>query len=1359
MKNCKPEIAPEEIRAIRKYLGLSQLEAGELVGGGPRAFTKYEAGVVKPSAAVINTLRRLEDDPRAVAGLEGRACRPIRFGPTSPFEVSGEHIAALTEQTFPLLLRLLLSAEAKANNLPAARIHVASNIYATDGGEDGRITWRLGPDHTLFLPSRLSQFQLKASEILPAAAAKDVLAKKHVAKDMVRSVLEVGGHYIMLCTHSYAWKQISAREAGIRKALRDAGLAIDDDQVEFRDADQIALWVNDHPSVATWLKEQTQPGTIGPFRSWSYWAGRTGYDQSPLVEDDRLPGLRDHLPNLVSEPRQFVRVVGLSGVGKTRLILEALGATEEEVSAGLFLSDLVMYAIQSQVGSHVINEIVQNLADSGARAVVVVDNCDPDNHQVLAGMVLRQSSRLSLVTIDNEIPTGTLDGNTLKVGEAAPSVTQGIINYLLPGIPYEDQSRLERFSEGFPEIAIRVGKAWSESRPIAHATDDGLVETFVLGRNPRNRELLLKSAPLLAVFGLVEVDSSANGQLSEVAKLGRNLGLDDIYAAVTRLVDRGVAQKRGRLVTIQPRPIAMRLAEQQWKEWPPATWERVLSGDTNPNLKVLAARQLALLNTTDVSRDVVSHVCRYGGPFDGLEAISRLGHAEVLSKLAEINSEVVANQIERSLEGIKDLTEVSGDVRRHLVWALEKIAFHTCTFDEGANLLLRLAAAEKRVLIRLSADDGFLRRSWDSNAASKFKGLFPMLLGATEADGDARLSFLDEAANIGDPAMRVVIAEGLIAGCETRHFERILGAEAQGSRSALDSWRPATNREASEYIKGCVRRLTQLACEEDEAGVAARAGLADAMSPLVLEGLISIDEVESVVHQLTARIDFWPEGMRSLRSVLIYHAEKIDPEVTERVKRLVDELQPKNLELRIRSLSNGIPWDYRDLRELDVNEQYQREVEAVRKLASEALQQPATLEVSLRRLSRGQPRMALEFGAAVAELADSPPKWLELLIEATEEAPENERNYDLLSGFVMGLAKGHPNELDIFKQRAARSRELAPAFLRVSWRFGITKSDIEMGIGALQDGLLTPRNFAEWSFGGKLAEISAREVATLFGTMLDHSAEGFTEAVHLMGMYAYGAPEKLEGLRPEVLKLAENAARWRLTRGWNKCQYHFELIMGWMLGKGRQNPDARATALALAKAVANIEGFNDAELIKPLLPRLLSDFPEIAWPLIGQAIISDARRASRLRYVLGDPYSFGRKTNPAILNLPEDTLFAWCDASPDAAPAFLALTIPVLAAQGVDAQKRSLHPVIARLLDEFGDRKDVLQAVGSNIHNFSWSGSRTTYYAPYKEPLGKLLHHTKPEVRRWAKTMIHQLNDAVANARNEDEEREALAGI
>ena len=44
MENPSPAIAPDEIRNIRERLGLTQVEAGELIGGGPRAFTKYRVG-------------------------------------------------------------------------------------------------------------------------------------------------------------------------------------------------------------------------------------------------------------------------------------------------------------------------------------------------------------------------------------------------------------------------------------------------------------------------------------------------------------------------------------------------------------------------------------------------------------------------------------------------------------------------------------------------------------------------------------------------------------------------------------------------------------------------------------------------------------------------------------------------------------------------------------------------------------------------------------------------------------------------------------------------------------------------------------------------------------------------------------------------------------------------------------------------------------------------------------------------------------------------------------------------------------------------------------------------------------------
>lgn len=63
-------LAPEEIRRIRKKLGLSQEGAGLLIGGGPRAFQKYESGDLLPSRAISSALVLLDHDPEALALLK-----------------------------------------------------------------------------------------------------------------------------------------------------------------------------------------------------------------------------------------------------------------------------------------------------------------------------------------------------------------------------------------------------------------------------------------------------------------------------------------------------------------------------------------------------------------------------------------------------------------------------------------------------------------------------------------------------------------------------------------------------------------------------------------------------------------------------------------------------------------------------------------------------------------------------------------------------------------------------------------------------------------------------------------------------------------------------------------------------------------------------------------------------------------------------------------------------------------------------------------------------------------------------------------------------------------------------------------
>ena len=282
-------------------------------------------------------------------------------------------------------------------------------------------------------------------------------------------------------------------------------------------ADQVAAWVNRHPSVAAWTKEWTKAGTVGPFRSWIHWASRSEHDSSPWAEDERLHILRDTVREGVAEPRRVFRVVGSSGVGKSRLLLQALEHSEEEADLGYSIADLVLYADESEVGTLAISDVVQTLAENPQRAVVVVDRCTPETHRILVGLVQRRESSLSLVTLDDDVPADVreqtivkLSGHEtiIKVPEAPSSVIEAVINEACPGLPSEDFRRLAHFSRGFPKVAHLVAQAWATSRPIAHATEEHFAEAFVLGRRAQDRKLVLTAARLLAAFPLGEDGSS-----------------------------------------------------------------------------------------------------------------------------------------------------------------------------------------------------------------------------------------------------------------------------------------------------------------------------------------------------------------------------------------------------------------------------------------------------------------------------------------------------------------------------------------------------------------------------------------------------------------------------------------------------------------------------------------------------------------------------------------------------------------------------------------------------------------------------------------------------------------------------------
>ncbi len=1351
------EMTPARIRAIRERLNLTQEEAGKLLGGGARAFTKYESGSMRPRAAAISLLRVLEAHPEAAWVLRDDDPPPPRPRAPSPFDVQGEDLAGLRADQLHELLRRLLSVETQANGIPFDGIHVSSNIAASDGGEDGRISWQGSPERTDFLPSRLCQFQLKAGEIGPSRVGREVVARRKV-KSMVRAVLEDGGHYALLCTRRYTQPEIERRENRIQAALADAGLVVPPDRIQFRDADKIAGWVNAHPSVARWVQEKVGLGRSGLFASWGHWRGRSEH-LVPWVEDERLSLLRGAIRERLTQPRTFLRVVGLSGVGKSRLCLEALGGTGIDAASGRPLRDLVMYAVLSKMPDRALPDIVDQLASAGARAVVVVDDCDPESHDTLVRLVRRAGSGISLLTIDDEIPAeSAIDTHTMRIAEAPRNVVEGVVEHVAATLSTFDRHRVARTAAGFPEVAIRIGAAAGTTQ-LFDPGSDALVDSFVVGRTGRDGDLLVRSATLLAAFRVVRVEptipawpnpshtQTTEDCLAPVAALGRCLTWEDLHAAARRLKERGVLKRRGGLGAIQPRPIAIRLAERQWREWDRGKWDRVFSGELGSGLTRVAAERLAQMGGSPIATEVAKHVCRDGGPLDG---VSKSARADILSCLAQVDVEAVAEHIERFLDDHPNPSLIGDDERDGLLRALSRIAFSAAAFAVGTHLMLRL----------LEVGDGV-----DSeHVARPFTDLFPAVSGATEADGHARLAFLDQALEASDAARLTYLARALASGCDLGGHLSAIGPEVHGSRRTLNRWHPATQTELREYVGGCIARLATLAIRQDDIGAWCREELGGSIAHLIRHGFI--DDVEQSIQRVVGAGHRWTLARRQLHAVIMHFSEAIDDGTAQRVRSLIDLLAPTDLHDRVRALVTDPPMPDDSAIE-PISEQVAAMSIKIDALADELLQQPTALRDILPRLSRGRQVHATELGESIASRAPSPLSWLDPIVEAVEEVPEGERNHDLLLGFVAALTMQRPDHAESIKQRILESSALAPAFPALCRRIGLTSADVGQGIDGLARGTIPSAAMVSWMRPETLAPLPHEAVADLLDALFGHDPTSFAIGVTTLWVMTRDEDRKskepqesrlrIGDFRPQVLAMARNSGRWRARDSQAPtppADWCFAQVMLHTLRAGREDDHARETALAFSKALTygHRNGWLNplGRTLRDVLRELLSGFPGIAWQLIGAEIVANERFARLMKFSLGErgePY----RDHPPILALSEEVLLAWCHASPERAPAFLAGCLPVLAAPDESANP-PLHPVMSRVIDEFGERSDVQEAFERGLSPKGVYSSLADHHASQEGALATLRKHRTPEVRRWARRLHRETGRVIASSRVREEE-------
>ena len=118
--------------------------------------------------------------------------------------------------------------------------------------------------------------------------------------------------------------------------------------------------------------------------------------------------------------------------------------------------------------------------------------------------------------------------------------------------------------------------------------------------------------------------------------------------------------------------------------------------------------QVEMLDFLPEVKEFTKKICGPQGPFGQAEVILSIRGSSLFRAFVVVNPEATSNALYNILSNMTedDIEDIDGDVRRNLVWALERLCYHGEYFEKSAWCMLLLAVSENE--------------SWSNNATGMF---------------------------------------------------------------------------------------------------------------------------------------------------------------------------------------------------------------------------------------------------------------------------------------------------------------------------------------------------------------------------------------------------------------------------------------------------------------------------------------------------------------------------------------------------------------------------------------------------------------------------------------------------------------
>lgn len=1296
------------------------------------------------------------------------------------FDIEKDELLRLSDTQLEELIARLAEAEVASYGHSPAYVNWSGSINASDGGIDIQVQV---PEHkhkatrktkippvrvhvpvddlsTGFIEKPNTVFQAKKHKMPKSEIMKEMCPGNKLSSVLVKQASRQGSYIIVSLSDDCSPKGKAER----LKAMWDAVKEVPNKNklhLDFYDRSKLTQWLRQHPSVMLWVKSKLGQG----YSSWQPYGAWSNPPQGVVDTLISAPGIVVTLPflkgqrlsigdsinpirDLIRTTNKAVRIIGFSGVGKTRIV-QAL--FDETVGTNPLDRTVAVYGDTGTDPNPSTTAMLDRLIAGDRNAIMILDNCSSELHSALASKVSAASGKVSLITIEYDIkddkPQTT---EVIHIEAIGPEMAEQLLIRRFPDIGQSNAYRIAEFAQGNARVSLAIAERVEQDENLARLSDDQLFNRLFEQRNRPDNDLREQAEILSLVYSFS--DKPEVGQ-NELAVLGSLFGYsqNQLFRSIAKLSDRHLIQKRAHWRAILPHVIANKLAESALNSIPVDQLRSTFEAPGCQRLLMSFAHRLGLLHDYSVAKEIVEAWLQPEGLLGRITELDDIS-ARMLVYIAPVVPEALLNRIEAVLTSpdFKGMERLCNPQRLNIITLLQSLAYDPSAFERCVRLLIHVADHEDE-------------NNTHDSVRDKITSFFQPYLSGSHASLSQRITIMNECLSSDIAGRRSLGFRMLSTALSGPHWHWSgIGINEFGARPRDFGFEPNYD-ELVEWRSAFINVIIQLGISGNpDLEMPARSILASKFSGIWYQKAMR-DKLIDAARRLHAHSP-WHEGWKPVRSII--HFNYTRPRDGDEIEQLPDnlaalekELEPTELISTIIAYVKSKGCDYWFLDADFDHQDLSKFPESSKRLETRAIGWGQDFALSNHELHElgsnlfsidGMPYLA-EFGMGLARGAhDLRISWQQL-VEQVEKQPDINKNFGVFKGFLEEVDSVDPALAQCLLNQCAQHPVLRQALVDLHPRRQFTVNDLDRCMAHLDDPDIRLFMYGSIFWEEQYTNLPRVHVLDLAKRLLS-KASGDGVLLNALSMKLHGKDESVDTLGSDFRSVGLAAAIQRIQKNHNDQENLIDDSMERVINAALRFDGNEAEKLEWVDAIFAVvdEHYGLMNKFGKTIATTAALMPEEFLNRIFEG--TDEQQQRRLFFI----HHRGLRDLSPLAKIDMNIVIAWCRARNDSRvwPS-IAAGVTLWSKNG-EQNVITLQKSAIELLEASPEPMVVLESFAEHIRPSSWwSGSLANIMQLRANAIDMLIRHERPDISEAARVVYEKLIHYIKHQKKDEERKDS----